>query len=125
MARNPHVNLGVETVPGNKNVFIHTPAEAFPRRGFPLTVLAMRLLSTLFGDNLVLECCAYNEGQLTLYWRADVKPAQDYPVFIQLWQNGEQIAGFDGPPLDGDFPTSVPVRGAVNGRHAHLKFEAT
>ena len=49
LARNPHVNLGYATATGNKNVFIHTPAESFPWRGFPLVVHLMRLLSTFFG----------------------------------------------------------------------------
>lgn len=49
LARNPHVSLGYATATGNKNVFIHFPAENFPWRGFPLEVRLMRLLSTFFG----------------------------------------------------------------------------
>ncbi len=58
LARNPHVNLGAATLPGNKNVFIHTPAESFPWRGFPLTIRFLRLISTFFGalTLLVVYC---------------------------------------------------------------------
>jgi hypothetical protein len=41
-----------------------------------------------------------------LYWRADGRPSLDYTVFIHLVDSaGNQIAGADGPPLSGDFPT--------------------
>jgi 4-amino-4-deoxy-L-arabinose transferase-like glycosyltransferase len=46
------------------------------------------------------------DGGLTLYWQAQGQPAADYTVFIQLWDEDEQVAGFDGPPLGGDYPTS-------------------
>ncbi|MFZ0547228.1 MAG: hypothetical protein WAM60_17405, partial [Candidatus Promineifilaceae bacterium] len=43
---------------------------------------------------------------IDLYWRADGRPSQDYTVFIHLVDAaGNQIAGADGPPLNGDFPT--------------------
>ncbi len=44
---------------------------------------------------------------LNLYWRADGRPSLNYTVFVQLIDpNGNQVAGADGPPLSGDFPTS-------------------
>jgi 4-amino-4-deoxy-L-arabinose transferase-like glycosyltransferase len=46
------------------------------------------------------------DGGLTLYWQAYGQPAADYTVFIQMWDEDEQVAGFDGPPLGGDYPTS-------------------
>lgn len=49
LEHNPHVNLGAATLPGNKNVFIHTATETFPWHGFPLTIHLLRLLSTLLG----------------------------------------------------------------------------
>jgi hypothetical protein len=43
---------------------------------------------------------------LTLYWQATGKPAADYTAFIQLWDEHGQVAGFDGPPVAGYYPTS-------------------
>ena len=34
-------------------------------------------------------------------------------VFLQLWQADEQIAGFDGPPVGGNYPTSLWSPGEV------------
>jgi hypothetical protein len=42
---------------------------------------------------------------LTLYWEANDRPPVDYTVFIQVWDEENQVAGFDGPPLQGDYPT--------------------
>jgi hypothetical protein len=42
---------------------------------------------------------------LTLYWQADGRPPTDYTVFIQLWDDRRQVAGFDGQPVGGDYPT--------------------
>ena len=54
LARNPHVNLGYARRPGNKNYYLHTPAEDFPYRGFPLVIRYLRLLSTLCGAATLL-----------------------------------------------------------------------
>ena len=43
---------------------------------------------------------------LTLYWLPDGPPTGDYTVFIQLWQGDRQAAGFDGRPVNGDYPTN-------------------
>ena len=42
---------------------------------------------------------------LTLYWEALGRPAADYTVFIQVWDEVRQVAGFDSRPLGGDYPT--------------------
>lgn len=43
---------------------------------------------------------------LTLYWQAEDNPTLDYTVFVQLLDaGGMQVAGADGPPANGDFPT--------------------
>lgn len=61
-------------------------------------------LQVRFGQ--VIRLIGYDLGEdLTLYWQADGQPAADYTVFIQVWQGDEQVAGFDGPPLGGDYPT--------------------
>lgn len=63
--------------------------------------------SVNFADSISLACYEYVTGELRLYWQANAQPQQDYTVFIQFWQDGQQVAGFDGPPFDGDFPAST------------------
>lgn len=46
---NLHVNLGVPTVEGNKNVLLHSSREAFPYHGAVLAVHLLRYLSVLCG----------------------------------------------------------------------------
>ena len=46
------------------------------------------------------------QDDLILYWQVTDRPQYDYTVFIQVWQNGEQVTGFDGPPFGNDLPTS-------------------
>jgi hypothetical protein len=41
-----------------------------------------------------------------LYWQPTARPSADYTVFIQLWRDDRQVAGFDGPPVEGNYPTS-------------------
>jgi hypothetical protein len=61
-------------------------------------------LQVRLGDTISLV--GYDLGQdLTLYWQASGRPPADYTVFIQMWDEDEQVAGFDGPPLGGDYPT--------------------
>jgi hypothetical protein len=43
---------------------------------------------------------------LTLYWTVTRPPRTDYQVFVQLWASGKQVAGFDGPPVQGNYPIS-------------------
>jgi hypothetical protein len=62
-------------------------------------------LQVHFGETISLV--GYDLGDdLTLYWQANGRPPADYTVFIQVWDENEQVAGFDGPPLGGDYPTS-------------------
>ncbi len=56
---------------------------------------------------------------MTLHWGVDAPPQQDYTVFIQLWQDGRQVAGFDGPPFTGDLPTTY-WRPEQNLKDVHL-----
>ncbi len=52
--------------------------------------------------------------QLTLYWQSEQTPGQDYTVFVQLLDSaGQQIAGADSPPVDGDYPTSLWRAGEI------------
>lgn len=47
--RNPHAAIGYALDPGNKNNYLHTPAENFPYRGLALTVHVLRLYSMAWG----------------------------------------------------------------------------
>jgi hypothetical protein len=67
-----------------------------------------------FADNIWLvdyridNCTASDDGcQIVFKWLAQAQPSTDYTVFVQLWGNGKQVAGFDAPPLDNDYPTSL------------------
>jgi hypothetical protein len=56
------------------------------------------------------------EGQMvvSLHWSASDQPAADYTVFVHLLDaEGGQIAGGDGPPLYGDYPTGMWRNGDV------------
>ena len=50
-----------------------------------------------------------NQQSVTLNWQAKSSFETDYTVFIQAWHagKGEYAAGFDGPPVQGDYPTSL------------------
>ena len=52
--RNPHASLGYALDPGNKNNYLHTPAEDFPYRGLSLTVHLLRLYSMLYGITAIV-----------------------------------------------------------------------
>ena len=67
-----------------------------------------------FADNIQLNNyniggCTTPDGPctITLTWLAQGQPTIDYTIFIQLWHNDEQVAGFDAPPLDNDYPTTL------------------
>ena len=88
------------------------PAPAHPRR-------------VRFDDHIALTgydtTCTPRSGpcELTLYWTADGVPSADYQVFIQLWREDAQVAGFDGPPVNGDYPTGWWAAGeTIVDRHA-------
>jgi hypothetical protein len=64
---------------------------------------------TLAGYDLVPQPAAPGEALiLTLYWHATASPSQDYTVFLHLLdRDNRQIAGADGPPVAGDYPSSM------------------
>ena len=54
------------------------------------------------------------EAPLDLYWGAAGTPSTDYTVFVHLLDSGGgQLATADGPPLSGDYPTSLWQKGDV------------
>jgi len=72
-----------------------------------------------FADNISLvdtnikNCPSNNDCQIILTWLAHGRPTTDYTVFIQLWRNGEFVAGFDSPPLNNNYPTHLWDAGEV------------
>jgi hypothetical protein len=51
---------------------------------------------------------------LTLRWEAREAPSTDYQVFVHLLgEQTEPVAQADGPPLGGDYPTSMWSAGEV------------
>jgi hypothetical protein len=68
-----------------------------------------------FFDKTVLTGYQINNNppSLTLTWQANQPFDADYTVFIQAWQDGQQVAGFDGPPVQNNYPTSLWSPGEV------------
>jgi hypothetical protein len=75
-----------------------------------------------FGEAISLAGYTFEEDTLTLTWQAQGRPPADYTVFIQLWDGDRQVAGFDGPPVGGDYPTSwwEPGETIVDVHHLDL-----
>lgn len=63
----------------------------------------------LHGYDLNKESPSPGESlELTLFWQATATPAQDYTVFVHLLDStGNQVAGADSPPVNGDYPTTL------------------
>jgi hypothetical protein len=57
---------------------------------------------------------------VTLYWAAYRRPAQDYTVFVHVYDAaGKLVTSHDGPPLFGYLPTSTwGTPDIVSDRHA-------
>jgi len=52
--------------------------------------------------------------RVTLYWEATAVPAEDYTVFVHLLDGSGSLRGQgDGPPVGGDYATSLWVPGEV------------
>ncbi len=60
--RNPHANVGNPMQPGNKNIVVHTPAEAWPWRGLLLAVHLLRFFSILLGAGTVFFAWKIADG---------------------------------------------------------------
>lgn len=94
------------------------PETAVPAQAQPI--------GTTFGDGLVLSHALMPETvslreplALTLFWQVETAVTQDYTVFVHLLTpDGEFVAGQDGQPLDGLYPTSYWGEGetVVDGR---------
>ncbi|MBI4770591.1 MAG: glycosyltransferase family 39 protein, partial [Chloroflexi bacterium] len=89
----------------------------------PAAAPTTRLDSTLEGGlalsgfDLPSTVTAGQPATLTLYWQTANALSADYTVFIHVLDSaGQPAAQADGPPLDGDWPTSVwlPNRAVVD-----------
>jgi hypothetical protein len=59
-------------------------------------------------DYTIENCQSSSDDcQITFTWLVQGQPSTDYTVFIQLWRDNEFITGFDTPPLNNDYPTSL------------------
>jgi len=64
-----------------------------------ISLAAVRLPETLAPDS---------EVGVTLYWRSDAPQAEDLTVFVHLFgPDGSSVAGYDGPPMGGRYPTGA------------------
>ncbi len=70
-AKNPHASLGYALDPGNKNNFLHTPAEAFPYHGLSLAVHILRLYSMLYGV-IAIIFIYLTAFELSKDWRLEI-----------------------------------------------------
>jgi len=68
---------------------------------------------TLQGYDLApAEVSASESLTLTLHWQVRAAPSRDYQVFVHLLgDDPEPLAQGDGPPLTGDYPTSLWAAG--------------
>jgi hypothetical protein len=65
-----------------------------------------------FGGQLRLDGYHLADGALTLCWTALAAPAADYTVFVHLLDPaGQPLGGADGPPVNGQYPTSAWLPG--------------
>lgn len=77
-------------------------------------------ISATFGDQIDLTAFTIEPGEgvvdVTLYWQALRPPDEDYVVFVHaLDAAGNFLAGHDGAPVNGRFPTSTWLIGDVVG----------
>ena len=90
-----------------------------PKR--PLTVTPAHPLDYRLGETVRLMGYDLSGGPIaggtvtvTLYWRADGMPGEDYRVFVHLLDGrGEIVAQHDGPPRWGRYPTTVWQKGDI------------
>ena len=70
---------------------------------------------TLLGYDLTSEAVEAGESfTVTLHWEARRAPSRDYQVFVHaMGEAAEPVAQGDGPPLMGDYPTSMWEAGEI------------
>jgi hypothetical protein len=58
---------------------------------------------------------------VTIYWLSLTTPATDYTVFVHLLdKSGQVAAGWDTPPVNGNYPTHLWSKDEIVEDHHHL-----
>ena len=114
----PLMDLGGDVTTAVARLKQPPPETAVPAQAQPI--------GTTFGDGFVLSHALVPETvslraplALTLFWQVETAVSEDYTVFVHLLTPaGEFVAGQDGQPLEGLYPTSFWGEGEmiVDGR---------
>ncbi len=64
-----------------------------------------------FDTGIELRGCRVRASTMTLYWFANKSIAEDYKIFVHLWNTERFFAGLDHSPMNGRFPTRFWQRG--------------
>jgi hypothetical protein len=74
--------------------------------------------AAVFGGQIRLDGYSLAGGVLTLCWSALAAPAGDYTVFVHILDaSGQPLDGADGPPVNGQYPTSAWFPGETVADH--------
>lgn len=100
--------------PAHNNAVTYTPAVVpltLNRPGSAQPAPGAQTLGLRFGEHILLEGYALDTTDagidLTLYWRAEAPPPDDYQVFVHVLDSaGEMIAQDDGAPVQNRYPSS-------------------
>ena len=88
------------------------PPESVGEGGHPLNV---KLADAITLEGYDIEPRDVSAGEaltVTLYWEARGRPSRDYQIFVHLLgDNPEPVAQGDGPPVMGDYPTTMWAAG--------------
>jgi hypothetical protein len=77
--------------------------------------------ASVFGRQIRLDGYALAGGVLTLCWGAVAAPAADYTVFVHILDaTGRSLDDADGPPVNGQYPTSAWLPGESVADHRPL-----
>jgi len=98
------------------------PADSQPDIGHPLSVKLDDGISLEGYDLAPADVSAGETLTLTLHWRAREAPSHNYQVFAHvLGDDPEPVTQADGPPLMGDYPTSMWAAGeSISDPHSIL-----
>jgi hypothetical protein len=89
---------------------LHSP----PPLAQPLEVTFQADQDTIHLTGFQLDSLTPDQVEFTLAWRVEEQPQEDYTVFAQLLdEQGQLVANFDRPPLDGAYPTSTWLPGQM------------
>lgn len=108
--------------PGGEPIDLLIVGEARLASDDDMGTLPESILDVAFADSLTLlgydletgDVVAGDTIPLALHWQASGSPSKEYTVFVHLLDDsGEQIAGADGPPVNGDYPTNLWRAGEI------------